>query len=640
MNEIEICPSHAQPLGVSLVDGGFVNIAVRAPAARAVFLCVFDGPREVARLRLPEQTDGVHHGRFGGLPLPLYYGLRAAGEYAPSQGWFYDEAKLLIDPYARQLSGPLRYDDALSGQNFGVDTAPLVPRAVFDPAAPKADLVVRARVPQVIYEAQVRALTMLHPAVPPHVRGTVAAFREPCVLEHLLKIGVDTLELMPITAWLNERHLHHLGLHNAWGYNPVAMMALDPTLCPNGMAELRETVAALRAAGIQTVLDVVFNHTAESDVDGPVVSMRGLDNRYYYRHDEMRRLVNDTGCGNTLDCSQSGVADLVIDSLRYFVQTAGVAGFRFDLAPILGRLATGFAVDAPLLQRMRDDDVLSQVLLIAEPWDVGLGGYQLGQFGAPWLEWNDQYRNDVRHFWHGTGTASRLATRLAGSSDVFARRSPVASVNFVGAHDGFCLRDLVSYNQKHNEANGEDNRDGSNDNVSWNNGCEGVTTDAAVTARRARDVRALLATLFVSQGTVMLCAGDELGKTQGGNNNAYAQDNATTWLDWDNADHALIDYVAELAQLRRRHPLLRQTDFLRDCDVTWLRADAQPMNEHDWHNNSLLLGMCLHGVQRALLVYFNAHAHDVAVQLPALPWRNALDVVPARSVVWLETENT
>lgn len=616
MNDFKVSQGNAYPLGVSFIASNLLNVAVFAPNAQAVYLCVFDADNaEIARLELPEYADGVHYGQFENLPMPLRYGLRAAGQYAPDRGLFYDTAKLLVDPYATQLSGAFIYDDVLSCQNFGMDTAHFVPKAVFT-GQRFEPLSVVARPPQVIYEASVKALTMLHPDVPEHLRGTVAALKEPCIIAHLQKIGVDTLELMPITAWVNERHLHHLGLRNAWGYNPVAMMVLEPTLCPGGMTELRETVAALRAAGIQTILDVVFNHTGESDVGGPTLSLRGLDNTYYYRHDSNHQLVNDTGCGNTLDCSQDGVMDLVIDSLRYFVQTAGVAGFRFDLAPVLGRLPMGFHADVPLLVAMRKDTVLSKVLLIAEPWDIGLGGYQLGKFGAPWLEWNDKYRDDVRRFWQGTGTVSSLATRLAGSSDVFVNRTPRASVNFISAHDGFCLRDLVSYNQKHNDANGEQNRDGSNDNWSWNNGAEGVTDDANIIQNRQRDVRALLATLFVSQGTLMLCAGDELGKTQCGNNNAYAQDNASTWIDWDNADHDLIEFVAQLAAVRRESELLHQPAFLSAADVTWYRADGQVMNEHDWHNNSLVLGMCLHNAHEALWIWFNANWQNTSVNVP------------------------
>jgi glycogen operon protein len=402
-------------------------------------------------------------------------------------------------------------------------------------------------------------------------------------------------------------------------------------------------------------LDVVFNHSGESDVGGPTLSMRGLDNRYYYQHDDEFNLINDTGCGNTLACKQSGVVQLVMDSLRYWVQVAGVAGFRFDLAPVLGRMKHGFDTDAPLLAAMRQDPVLNKVLLIAEPWDIGVGGYQFGHFGAPWLEWNDQYRDDVRRFWHGTGFVSEFATRLAGSSDVFSPsyRAPLTSVNFITAHDGFCLRDLVSYHEKHNWANGEDNRDGRCDNISWNNGTEGETSDEHIISSRRRDVRALLATLFFSQGTVMITAGDELGKTQSGNNNAYAQDNATTWIDWFNKDHELIAFVAQLAKLRHETQALHGIQFLTADDVTWLRPDGQVMNEHDWHNNSLTLGMRLHAVDGDFLVWFNASQHDVNLTLPdtdeGAKWQLVLSsaqtntttdetsVAPQRSVLVLQS---
>lgn len=657
LNHLKISNGNAHHLGVCFVDAqqSAINIAVLAPNAQAVFFCVFDAADvEVARIRLPMRTGQVHHGRVDGLLIPnegLRYGLRASGVYAPAEGLFYDEAKLLVDPYAVQLSHAFVYDDALCCQNFGVETSALVPKSILRHDVPMADLSVVAREPRVIYEASVKALTMLHPDVPQHLRGTVAALREPCVIEHLLKIGVDTLELMPITAWVNERHLHHLGLYNAWGYNPIAMMAVEPSICPGGVAELRETVAMLRGHGIQTILDVVFNHSGESDVGGPTLSMRGLDNRYYYQHDNEFNLINDTGCGNTLACKQSGVVQLVMDSLRYWVQVAGVAGFRFDLAPVLGRMDSGFDTDAPLLAAMRQDPVLNKVLLIAEPWDIGVNGYQFGHFGAPWLEWNDQYRDDVRRFWQGTGLVSKLATRVAGSSDVFAPsyRAPLTSVNFIAAHDGFCLRDLVSYNQKHNWANGEDNRDGSNDNISWNNGTEGETNDEQIIEHRRRDVRALLATLFLSQGTVMITAGDELGKTQGGNNNAYAQDNASTWIDWVSQDHQLIDFVAQLAKLRAETDVLPLVRFLTPDDVTWLRPDGQVMNEHDWHNNSLTLGMRLRAATGDLLVWFNAAHNDVAISLPHLDdgttWHAILSsatttetrVVAQRSVLVLQS---
>ncbi|PJN94429.1 glycogen debranching enzyme GlgX, partial [Amaricoccus sp. HAR-UPW-R2A-40] len=390
-----------------------------------------------------------------------------------------------------------------------------------------------------VYELPVRPFTMLHPDVPPELRGTVAALAHPAILDHLTRLRVDAVELMPITAWIDERHLGPLGLVNGWGYNPVAMMALDPRLCPGGMAELRETTAALRAAGIGVILDVVFNHTGESDVFGPVLSMRGLDARAYYWHAPDGSLVNDTGCGNTLACQNPVVRALILDTLRHFVGQAGIDGYRFDLAPIMGRTATGFDPDAPLLREMLADPLLADRVLIAEPWDIGPGGYQLGRFPERFLEWNDAYRDRARRFWRGDRhMLGDFVTALAGSADVF---DPPAtrSVNFIAAHDGFTLADMTAYRHKHNEANGEQNHDGHNENHSWNHGVEGATDDPAVQAARHHDLRALLGTLFASRGTIQLTAGDEFGRSQRGNNNAYAQDNALTWLDWEGRDRDL-----------------------------------------------------------------------------------------------------
>lgn len=644
------------PLGVSADDWG-INIAVLAPNAEAIYFCVFDAnEHEVARLLLPARTGDVHHGHIDALDVPeagLWYGLRAGGEYNPSLGMFYDVNKLLVDPYAVELNRSFVYDGALSEpKSTGVDTAPWVPKAVFRRGHDEVHAVCDAahpvsKPPQFIYEMSVKAFTQLHPDVPEHLRGTVAALREPCVIQYLLNLGVDTLELMPITAWINEPHLAHLGLHNAWGYNPIAMMVPEPRLCPGGWRELRDTVMALKAAGIQTILDVVFNHTGESDVFGPVLSMRGLDNLYYYKHSDIFQLINDTGCGNTIACEREGVAQLMIDTMRHWVLNTGVAGFRFDLATVMGRLPSGFSSDAPLLTLIKNDPVLSQAILIAEPWDVGVGGYQLGQFQSPWLEWNDKYRDDVRRFWQGQPNAiGGLATRLAGSSDVFARsgRTPKASVNFIAAHDGFCLRDLVSYSHKYNQNNGEQNRDGSNDNHSWSNCVEGELPDDAdpvavqrLKNSRMRDIRALLTTLFVSQGTVMLTAGDELGRTQHGNNNAYAQDNGVTWIDWANADRDLIAFVGHLSVLRRSLKTLHFDQFLTGqaeagaplADALWWRTDGQEMQVGDWYSGKPYFGVSLYDEGESTLLWFNAGYDAVPLTLPAphddCEWRLACD---------------
>ena len=656
-----------RPLGVSIDDWG-INVAVLAPNATAIYFCVFDSDeREVARILLPARTGDVHHVNIGDLNIPsmgLWYGLRADGEYNPSAGLFYDTHKLLVDPYAIELNRSFVYDDVLSEpKSAGIDTAPWVPKAVFrreqadeggrqqttdqNHAEPVDAAHPISRPPQFIYELSVKAFTQLHPDVPEPLRGTVAALREPCVIEHLVALGVDTVELMPIAAWVNERHLSHLGLHNAWGYNPVAMMATEPRLCPGGWRELRDTVAALKAVGIQVILDVVFNHTGEGDVFGPILSMRGLDNRFYYKHNDSFQLINDTGCGNTIACEREGVAQLMVDTMRHWILKTGVAGFRFDLATVMGRLPMGFSNQAPLLSMMNNDPLLSQALLIAEPWDVGPGGYQLGRFESPWLEWNDKYRDDVRRYWQGQPNAlGGLATRLAGSSDVFAHdgRTPKASVNFIAAHDGFCLWDVVSYSHKYNQNNGEQNRDGSNDNHSWSHGVEGeLSEDAGPAAiqrlkdNRMRDIRALLTTLFVSQGTVMLTAGDELGRTQRGNNNAYAQDNEVTWIDWAQADQSLVGFVGGLSALRRSLSTLHFDHFLtgqvnvdaRLADVHWWRVDGQEMQVGDWYSGSPCFGLSLYHDGESVLLWFNAGHDAVSLTLPAphvgCEWRLACD---------------
>jgi len=548
---------------------------VRAPLAQAVWLCLFDGETETRHAMAREGEDwtltlpGAHAG--------ARYGYRADGTWAPEQGLWFDAAKLLVDPYAIELDRRFAYDPALS--TFGVDTAGLVPKAVVPgqlPRVPPAPPAFAAG--GLIYEVNVRAFTMLHPDVPPALRGTVAALAHPAVVAHLQKLRVHAVELMPIVAWIDERHLGPLGLVNAWGYNPVAFMALDPGLCPGGMAELRETVATLRGHGIGTILDLVFNHTGESDTGGPVVCLRGLDNRAY-GHGAPGELINDTGCGNTLDFANPHVRRMTLDALRHFVAHAGVDGFRFDLAPVLAR-GPGFAADAPIFAEIAADPLLATRVLIAEPWDIGPDGYQLGRFPATWLEWNDRFRDDVRRFWRGDGKLGDLATRLAGSADLFGPcdAAPCRSVNFLAAHDGFTLADCVAYDAKHNHANGEDNRDGHNENFSWNNGVEGPSDDPAVLARRQAALRALLGTLFAATGTIMLTAGDEFGRSQQGNNNAYSQDNALTWIDWEGRDRALEDFVAALSAARTG-------DMARFPEAgQWLALDGAAMNAARWEN--------------------------------------------------------
>ena len=477
-----------------------------------------------------------------------------------------------------------------------------------------------------IYEVPVRPFTILHPEVPAEIRGTVAALAHPALLDHLTRIGVDAVELMPIAAWIDERHLLPLGLTNGWGYNPVVFMAPDPRLCPGGLPELASAVAALRAAGIGTILDVVFNHTGESDAFGPTLSLRGLDNAAYFRHAPDGSLVNDAGTGNTLACDHPATRRLILDSLRRFAAHAGVDGFRFDLAPILGRTSAGFDAKAAIFTEIAADPLLSSRVMIAEPWDIGPDGYQLGRFPPGWLEWNDRSRDRIRRFWRGDPhMAGEIATALAGSSDVFAPPA-TRSVSFVAAHDGFTLADLVAHRHKHNSANGEGNRDGHDHNQSWNNGVEGPTSNRAVSAARRRDVEALLATLFASRGTIMLTAGDEFGRTQRGNNNAYAQDNPLTWLDWDGRDRGLEAHVAALAALRRAHPALSDPTLLTGAadadgvpDVAWLTPAGRSKTVADWQSApSPAIAMVLgRGRDGRLAVLFNRSGHEITFRLPA-----------------------
>jgi glycogen operon protein len=638
-------------MGAAVVEGG-VCLAVFSRHGSRVLAAIFDeaGETEIALLPLPCRDGDIHYGLIEGAGAGLRYGLRVEGPWQPELGHRFDPAKLLIDPYATLVDRPFRWDPELA--RHGAETAYLMPRAVVQPPvlASAAPVTAASDPPAFIYELAVRAFGMGHPAIPPPLRGTLAGLCEPAVIAYLRDLGVSHVELMPIAAWMDERHLPPLGLANAWGYNPVNFFALDPRLAPGGPAELVALCAAYRAAGIGVILDVVLNHTAESDVLGGTLSLRGLDNAVYYRHaaDDPGRLVNDTGCGHTLALDRAPVLRLAMDALRHW-HRLGVDGFRFDLGTVMGRNETGFSPDAPLFSALLQDPELSRCLLIAEPWDIGPGGYRLGEFPAPFAEWNGRYRDDVRRFWRGdAGMAGALATRLAGSSDLFARehRGPGASVNFIAAHDGFPLRDLVTYEHKHNQANGEENRDGENENHSWNCGSEGPSEDPAIEAQRGRDVRALLATLFLSRGVPMLTAGDEFGRTQHGNNNAYAQDGPAFRLDWEHADRGLAAYVAALASLRRRHPLLAENRFLtgqgEPPDAQWLRPDGMPVADPDWAGLDAFC-LLLAGATESLLVAIN-RSHDVAsLALPPGRWSRLLssadgtdNIIPARSVdLWL-----
>ncbi|MBZ9674762.1 glycogen debranching protein GlgX [Mesorhizobium sp. ES1-1] len=653
-------------LGATVIPEG-TRFAAWSSSARRLWVSIFDeqGARELDRLELQPEGNGVHALFASGLGTGTRYGFRADGDYAPERGQWFDPDKLLTDPYAIKIDRPYHYHWQLTAKRSeGADTAPLMPKAiVVGLPEPVPSLAPVFRPGGLIYELNVRAFTKLHPDIPEAQRGTIAALAHPAIIEHLVKLGVSAVELMPVTASIDERHLPPLGLRNAWGYNPVTFMALDPRLAPGGIAELRDTVEALRKAGIGTILDLVFNHTGESDWLGPTLSLRGLDNQVYYSHRPDGALANDTGTGNTVACDHPVVAEMVLDTLRHFVSHAGVDGFRFDLAPILGRVDGIFKADAPLLRAMREDALLADRVLIAEPWDIGHDGYQLGNFQPPFLEWNDKYRDDVRRFWRGdAGMVGALATRLAGSSDVFGRSGQHASrtVNFIAAHDGMTLADILRYEHKHNEANGEHNRDGHDENLSWNNGIEGATDDPTIASARLRDQHALLATLFASRGTIMLTAGDEFGRTQQGNNNGYAQDNDVTWLDWGGRDQVLEQHTALLAAMRRKVPALSQTSFLTGRppagsdvpDVAWFTETGAPLGEQDWQDprrHRLVMVMDAQARGERFAVLINGDRRACMFTLPqrdGFSWEPAIDAgqnisrpVPGRKVTFMIERN-
>ncbi|MFO1396212.1 MAG: glycogen debranching protein GlgX [Burkholderiales bacterium] len=630
-------PGAPEPLGVTLRADG-ANVAVFSAHAQAIDVCLFadDGITELARVPLPARAGDVFHGFLPGVTAGARYGLRAHGAWAPQHGQRFNPAKLLVDPYARALDRPFALHPSLlppgPRERDDADSAAFVPKGVVLPE-PTLAPDTRPCIPwpqTVIYELHVRGFTRTHPALPAEVRGTCAGLAHPAAIAHLLRLGITTVELMPIAAWIDEPHLARAGLVNYWGYNPVALFVPDPRLCPGGIDELRACVQALHAAGIEVILDVVLNHTGEGDALGPTVSLRGLDNTAYYRTvpGDRARYLDDAGCGNTLALEQPYPLRLALDALRYYALAANVDGFRFDLATTLARRADGFDPHAPILQAIAQDPVLRERKLIAEPWDIGPGGHQLGAFPAPWGEWNDRYRDTVRRWWRGDpALTGALATCMAGSADHFAARArpPRCSVNFVCAHDGFTLADLVAFERKHNEANGEHNRDGSDANHSWNHGVEGDTADAGIRAARARDARNLVATLLVSRGTPMLAMGDELGRTQRGNNNAYAQDNALAWIDWTRADEALIDFTARTIALRRVQRALHDDRWLTGAalddtgipDVTWLRPDGEPMRDADWSAAACrtLVAILYAGAGRVGIV-LNAGGTPVAVRWP------------------------
>ncbi|MET7937812.1 glycogen debranching protein GlgX [Streptomyces sp. NPDC005322] len=671
-------PGSPEPLGarVGLGPGGVpgTNFALWAGGAEAVELCLFDDDGAETRCPLAEPTHGVWHGFVPGVLPGRRYGYRVHGRWDPWTGARWNPAKLLLDPYARAVDG----DFALPAEVYGHvrdwpqqhvadtvrddrDSAPYVPKGVVvgddangGPPGAGADRPHTPWAESVIYELHVRGFTMRHPGVPPELRGTYAGLAHPAALEHLTRLGVTAVELLPVHQFAHEDHLLRRGLRNYWGYNSIGYFAPHSAYAASGtrgqqVGEFRRMVRALHAAGIEVILDVVYNHTAEGGELGPTLSLRGIDNRGYYRlQQDPRRYADFTGCGNTLHTVQPQVLRLITDSLRYWVTEMGVDGFRFDLASALARSAHGVDMLSPFLAAVAQDPVLRRVKLIAEPWDVGSGGYQVGAFPPLWAEWNDRYRDAVRDLWRGALPDVRdLGYRLSGSSDLYAwgGRRPYASVNFITAHDGFTLRDLVSYERKHNEANGEGNRDGTQDNRSWNCGAEGETDDPRVRAVRRRQLRGLLATLLLSTGVPMLVAGDELGRTQGGNNNAYCQDNETGWIDWslpqDPGWQALTDLTTRLIRLRRAHPVLRRPAFFSGRarppdglrDLAWFTPRGTEMTESDWYAPTTALGVRLCGsdlperdprgapvTDDSFLLLLHAGPQPLTFTLPGPPW--------------------
>ncbi|MBP2150529.1 glycogen debranching protein GlgX [Xanthobacter flavus] len=603
------------PLGATW-DGLGANFAVFSANADGIDLCLFDpsGRREIARMPLPECTDEVWHGYLPNAHLGLLYGFRAHGRYEPEDGHRFNPHKLLLDPYARQVAGQVQWSDALFGYRVASgrgdlsydrrDSAVAMPKAVLvddsfswgddrPPQTPWSDTV--------IYEAHVRGLSMLREDVLPYQRGTFAALAHPAFIEHVKRMGVTAVELLPVHGFVQDRYLVSQGLKNYWGYNTLSFFAPEPRYLSAGdRNEFKVAIRRLHAAGLEVILDVVYNHTAEGSELGPTLSFRGLDNRSYYRlvKDEPRYCINDTGTGNTLNISHPRVLQMVMDSLRYWVTHYRIDGFRFDLGVTLGREEYGFDPGSGFFDVLRQDPVLSRVKLISEPWDIGPGGYQLGHHPPGFAEWNDRFRDNVRRFWRGdAGQRAELAARLSGSGDIFDRRArrPWASVNFIASHDGFTLKDIVSYSERHNAANGEDNRDGHSGNYSANWGAEGPTDNPEIRERRARLERAMLATVFLALGTPMLLAGDEFGRTQNGNNNAYCQDNEISWIDWSLLEgpdgQILSDFVAALAKARHDYPLLRCRSFLYGdrelapgiTDIAWFDEKAQTPSPDDWN---------------------------------------------------------
>jgi isoamylase len=637
-------------------DGKGTNFAVFSEHATKVEVCFFDasGGKEIDRQELPEYTNQIWHGYIPKIRPGTRYGLRVYGPYEPENGHRFNPNKLLLDPYACAHIGDLKWDPALFGYQMETgddttfderDSAPFMPKCIV--VDPEFDWhgqsrLGKFRVPfddTIVYEMHVKGFTKLHPSLPENLRGTYAGLADPDVIEYIKSLGVTSVELLPIHTFVNDSNLLDKGLTNYWGYNTIGFFAADPRYaadCNDCLKEFKNTVAALHEAGLGVILDVVYNHTAEGNELGPTLSFKGIDNSSYYRlmPNNKRYYINDTGTGNTVNLSHPRVIQMVTDSLRYWVEQTRVDGFRFDLGTILAREPNGFDNRSGFLKAVSQDPCLSAVKLIAEPWDCGPGGYQVGGFPPGWAEWNDKFRDTVREFWKGGSSAADLTRRMCASREIFdyEGRRPWASINFITAHDGFTLNDIVTYNEKHNEANGEDNKDGSSNNHSWNCGVEGPTDDPEINQLRSRQIRNMLATLLLSQGTPMMLAGDEFGRTQGGNNNAYCQDDEISWLNWDLKEKGqhLVEFTKKLTGFRHKYPILRRNLFLNGDyneelgvkDVTWINANGHEMEDHNWGDKGMrcfgmlidgraqVSGVRQRGKEATLLIVINDH-HDV-----------------------------
>ena len=660
------------PLGASW-NGRGTNFALFSAHATRVEICLFDqsGKTEITRIDLPEYTDEIWHGWLPDVGPGTIYGYRVHGPYAPEEGHRFNPNKLLLDPYARAHFGDLVWNDACYGYTIGAegddltfderDSAQFMPKCVVvDPDFDWKGQPGRAPVPwdrTIFYETHVRGYTMRHPSTSEHQRGTFAGMGQQAIVDHIKSLGVTSVELLPIHTFINDSHLLEKGLTNYWGYNSIGFFAPDPRYASDrsrGLAEFKEMVARFHDAGLEVILDVVYNHTAEGNERGATLSFKGIDNASYYRlAPDKRFYINDTGTGNTFNLSHMRVIQMVTDSLRYWVSEMHVDGFRFDLGTILAREPNGFDDQSGFLKACCQDPLLASVKLIAEPWDCGPGGYQVGGFPPGWAEWTDKFRDDTRDFWRGEGSVPDMAKRLTASGESFNHRGrkPWTCVNFITAHDGFTLNDVVTYNEKHNDANGEDNKDGSNSNRSWNCGAEGETDDAVINELRARQMRNMLASLLLSQGTPMLLAGDEFARTQGGNNNAYCQDDDISWVNWDITEKgsSLVRFVQKLTWLRSRYPVLRRSRFLTGDyneelgvkDLAWINASGAEMRDVDWSDaNARCFGMLIdgraqptgirqRGVEATLLLVMNAHHDVVLFTLPecqgGTKWESLID---------------